>query len=206
MAEARFTIVNIGTLSTNKFWGETERIHPVSATCTLLVVDGLRIIVDPSPYPEPLAQKLFDTTGLRPDAIDMVYVTHVHGDHRFGIDLFAGKPWLTPRAELDGWKAQVPNERHIAERFLPAEQHVPSGVALMPSPGHTLGLGCLVADTSWGRLVIAGDAVMTLEYFDAEEGFPNSKEFRLATESIRNIKRAADIVVPGHGNYILNRR
>ena len=87
-----FTVINIGTLSANKFWGETERVHAVSATCTLLQVAGKRVLVDPSPYAPELGQMLYDRTGLRPDDIDQVFVTHFHGDHRFGLDLFPGSP------------------------------------------------------------------------------------------------------------------
>ena len=87
----RFTIVNIGTLSMNKFWGETERLRSPSATCTLLQAGGKRLLVDPSPDSEPLARLLFERTGLRPEAVDAVFCTHWHGDHRFGLALFEGK-------------------------------------------------------------------------------------------------------------------
>ena len=49
-----FTIVNIGTLSMNKYWGETERKRSPNATCTLLDISGLHLLVDPSPHPEQL--------------------------------------------------------------------------------------------------------------------------------------------------------
>jgi glyoxylase-like metal-dependent hydrolase (beta-lactamase superfamily II) len=45
---------------------------------------------------------------------------------------------------------------------------------------------------------------MTEEFFNAEEGFHNSVDFKQASETIRNIKEFADLVIPGHGNYFLN--
>jgi hypothetical protein len=48
VSESRFTIVNIGTLSLNKFWGEAERRRSPSFTCTLLDVNGWIGFVLPS--------------------------------------------------------------------------------------------------------------------------------------------------------------
>lgn len=204
MKTVRFTIVNIGALSMNKFWGETVRLHQTSATCTLLDVDGTRLLVDPSPYPDELERKLFDTTGLRPDAIDQVFVTHFHGDHRFGLDLFPDAEWLMAQAGLDEWRERNPSEAAQIDRFLPAEGRLAEGVRLYHAPGHTQGLHGLSVETRWGTLIVAGDAVMTPEFFEAEEGFHNSVDFVQATATIQAIKQDAALVIPGHGNIILN--
>ena len=200
----QFTIVNIGTLSANKFWGETERVHPVSATCTLLEAEGRRLLVDPSPHPEALAQQLFDHAGLRPEAVDAVFCTHWHGDHRFGLELFPDRPWLMAAAGLEEWRAQSPQDAGWIDLFTPAEGRLLPGVELLASPGHTLGHHALIADTRWGPLVVSGDAVMTAEYFAAGEGYRNSVDFELAAETVRLIKARARLVTPGHGNVILN--
>ncbi len=44
---------------------------------------------------------------------------------------------------------------------------------------------------------------MTLDWFEAEEGYHNSADFAQASETIRKIKQSADLVVPGHGNCFL---
>ena len=201
MAKIGFTIVNIGHLSINKYWGETERVRQASATCTLLEADGCRLIVDPSPHPEPLAERLFGATGLRPAAIDLVFVTHFHGDHRFGIELFADKPWLMASAALEEWKAGAPKDAGEAGRFRAAEGSLPEGVTLFPSPGHTRRHHSLLAETEWGSVIVAGDAVMTPEFFAHDDGYHNTYDFALVRETIRKIKAVADYVVPGHGNY-----
>ena len=200
-----FTIVNIGTLSMNKFWGETERKRSPSATCTMLDVNGLRLLIDPSPYPEQLEQRLFATTGLRLNNVDMVFVTHYHADHRFGLELFTGKPWLMAAAALDEWRAGAPHDKALFDAFWPAEQHLPGGVTLLPTPGHTKAHYSLRARTEYGWLVVAGDAVMNKDFFAASEGFHNSVDFAAARESIHLIDTNADIVVPGHGNYFINK-
>jgi len=203
-AHVKFTIVNIGILTMNKFWGETQRMRSPTATCTLLQAGGKRLLVDPSPGPELLAPLLFDRTGLRPGAIDLVFLTHFHGDHRFGLELFAGKPWLMAAAGRAEWRERSPQEAGLIDRFLPAEGRLPQGITLFPSPGHTLGSHSLLADTEWGKLAVTGDAVMTGDFFAAEEGYHNSVDFEQAASTIRRIKEVATLVIPGHDNLILN--
>lgn len=202
-----FRIINIGVLSQNKFWGETRRMREdISATCTLLEVGGHRLIIDPSPRREALEKLLFDRAGLRPDAIDMVYVTHWHGDHLFGLRLFEHATWLMEEAGIAEWRESAPEYRHLADRFVPATGALPEGVELLPAPGHTSTLAALKLETPWGCLVVAGDAVMNREFLAAEEGYHNSVDFAQAADTIRRIKGVADLVIPGHDNVVLNRR
>lgn len=204
--EVRYSIVHIGTLSMNKFWGETERRRSPSSTCTLLELDGERVIVDPSPEPEQLERELFATTGLRPADVGAVFLTHHHGDHRMGIELFDGKPWLMTAASRAEWRERSPGEGALIDRIGPAEGALPEWIELVRVPGHTHGHGALRTRTRWGTLLVAGDSVMTGDFFAAEEGFHNSVDFAKATDTIRAIKGFADLVIPGHGNLILHQR
>lgn len=200
----RFTIIHIGTLSMNKFWHETERVRRATATCTLLEAGGRRLLVDPSPEPEPLRELLFDRAGLRPGDIDQVFLTHWHGDHWYGLALFENQPWLMAEAGLAEWRARRPEDSEWSVRFVAAERHPAPGVQLYPTPGHTKGHHSLLAQTAWGPLVVAGDAVMTEDFFRAEEGYHNSVDVTEAADTIRRIKGEAALVIPGHGNVIIN--
>lgn len=177
------TIVNIGCLSMNKFWGETERLPP---------------------HPQELERLLFDRTGLKAKQVDAVFLTHHHGDHRYGLELFGGARRLMPAAGLAEWRERSPGDSAIIDSFQPAEGRLPEGLRLMATPGHTAGHHSLVMGSPWGSLVVAGDAVMTPDFFVAEEGYHNSVDFAVAAESIRRIKREAALVIPGHGNLIVN--
>ena len=204
MGNVEFTIINIGTLSMNKYWHETERVRTPSATCTLLETSGKRLMVDPSPEPALLEQLLFERAGLKKSEVDQIYLTHYHKDHRFGLDLFAGKPWLIASAGFGEWAQRFPEDKELMRRFSPAEENLPEGVSLYPSPGHTYGHHSLIADTAWGKLIVAGDAVMTRDFYEAEDGFHNSVDFGQVKETIRKIHAEADLVIPGHGNVILD--
>ena len=199
-----FTIVNIGTLSMNKFWGETERVRAPSATCTLLQSGKTRMLVDPSPEPAALEPMLYARTGLHPSAIDAVFLTHWHGDHHYGLASFEGATCWMAAEGLAEWQRRQPGEAALWARFQPAEGTLAAGIALYPSPGHAIGHSSLRVDTAWGPLIVAGDAVMTPEFFAAEEGYHNSVDFDQAAGTIRAIRRDARLVIPGHGNLILN--
>ena len=113
----------------------------------------------------------------------------------------------------EGWGAWKSNPEwssdttaDLIERIVRAEDALHEGIELIPTPGHTEKHYSLGVETDWGRLVVAGDAAMTIDFFKSEEGFYNSIDFDKASNSIRRIKERADLVVPGHGNYFLNRR
>lgn len=201
-----FTIINIGTLSMNKYWGEEKRLRQPTATCTLLQTEKVNLLVDPSPHPQDLDKLLFANSGLTPEKIDIVFVTHFHGDHLFGLELFPDAQWLMAQAGLEEWLTASRGKQNQIRKFLEAEGHLPNDFELLPSPGHTFGLHSLSVITRWGLLVVAGDAVMTRDHFNHEEGHTNSVDFKLATESVREIKKTASLVIPGHGNLILNIR
>ena len=166
--------------------------------------EGKRLLVDPSPYPDELAAMLFARTGLHPGDVDAVFITHFHADHRFGLALFEDAEWLMAADGLAEWKGQNLRDARLFERFSPAEGRLPPGVRLYPSPGHAVGHTSLLVDTVWGPLIVAGDAVMSEDFFRTEEGFRNSVDFERARETIRTIKRSANLVIPGHDNVILN--
>lgn len=196
-----FTIVNIGYVGANKFWGETERVRQAAATCTLVQIGGVRLLVDPSPRPDVLERLLQQTTGLKPEAIDLIFVTHHHGDHRYGIPLFPGRPVLMATAEMETWRARLPEDESLIAQCQPAEGRLPEGVELVHTPGHTMTHHSLAFESVWGRVLVAGDAVMTWDHFREEEGHTNSVDFALASETIRHMKTAYDLIIPGHGNY-----
>ncbi len=84
----RFTILTLGCFSRNRYWGEEDAKSYRRALCTSTLIEtpqGARILVDPAVSGAALAQVLDERCGLRPEAVDYVYVTHRHGDHYVGM-------------------------------------------------------------------------------------------------------------------------
>jgi glyoxylase-like metal-dependent hydrolase (beta-lactamase superfamily II) len=54
--------------------------------------------------------------------------------------------------------------------------------------------------------VVAGDAVMTRDFLRTREYYFNTADPEAVVQSIEEIAATADVVVPGHDNYLLNRR
>ena len=200
------TIINTGTLSMNRYWGETERLREPSATCTLIEAGGVTLLVDPSPQPKALSAMLFAARGIKPGDVDMVFLTHFHGDHRFGLDLFPQARAYMAQRGIEEWTAGASAaEAALIDRFGAAEGNLPRGVELLATPGHTMAHHSLAVGTDRGRLLVAGDAVMTRDFLREETGFHNSVDFARATDTIRGIKASFDLIIPGHDSLLVIR-
>lgn len=211
----RWSVLTIGHLSRNRFWGEDEsRAHRGPLCTSVLVRTGEAVIlVDPPLPPDDMPGLLDRRAGLPPNAVTHVYLTHFHGDHCFGLEAFPNVPWLMPDAELDFVRSTLADtapERRLLERIRPviAENgEVVPGVRTVHLPGHTPGLaGLAFTDADGFRVVVASDAAMTRDFFDARAGYFNSHDFNAVAQSIDRLHREADLVIPGHDNYFINQR
>jgi glyoxylase-like metal-dependent hydrolase (beta-lactamase superfamily II) len=194
-------LLTIGRLSMNKFWGETERQRSPLCTSTLLMTDAGLAIVDPSVHPPEIPALLRDQAGVRPEDVRCVLLTHFHGDHRFGLQAFPEATWQMAEPEIAYWRARAgEDEQGLLKRILPADESPLPGCDLFPTPGHTPGHHSLRFTWRGLRVVIAGDAVMTEDFYWAREGYLNSVDQEQAHETIDRLARDADVIIPGHGN------
>ena len=203
-----FHVLTLGQFSRNKFWGELETQSYREPICTSSLVKGkLNIIVDPSLPPAEMVKVLYNRTGLSPDKVDAVFITHGHGDHHVGIELFEKARWFMGGKELEGMKKSGnPRALELAGKLLPcgpgaAEESFLEGLEFVSLPGHTYGTTGMLFDTADGRVCVCGDAAMTRDFFNSRQGYYNSVDFDMASESIKKMAGLADIVVPGHDNY-----
>jgi glyoxylase-like metal-dependent hydrolase (beta-lactamase superfamily II) len=198
----RWDLITVGHLSRNKYWGESDdRAYRETLCTTTLIRTGERaIIVDPGLPAEEMAAALEERTGIAAAEVDTVFLTHHHGDHRVGLDAFPDARWFMAEPELRAWS---PNDA-IADRIEPAPDELAPGVRLLPTPGHTVGHTSVYFEYDRWRVVVGGDAVMTADFFRHTDYFFNSIDPAQARRSIGRISRTADIVVPGHDNYLLN--
>jgi glyoxylase-like metal-dependent hydrolase (beta-lactamase superfamily II) len=201
VSEISWVILTLGHLSANPFWGETERRHTPLCTCTVLRTEAGLVLVDPSlPHPQ-MRELLINQVGIDTQAIAHVFLTHFHGDHRYGLDAFPDATWWMAPAEIEHWSGRGNTlEQRILSRLQPAEGELFPGVRTLALPGHTPGLAGLGFAWRGQRVVAAGDGVMTEQFFWAREGFHNSADMQQARASIDVLAREADIIIPGHGN------
>ena len=202
----RFTILTLGCFSRNRYWGEEDAKSYRRALCTSTLIEtpqGARILVDPAVSGAALAQVLDERCGLRPEAIDYVYVTHRHGDHYVGMADLPRAVWLAAPGDAGEIRRALPQH---AKRIFAAGAEIVPCVQVLPLPGHTPGLAGLLFASEDGMVAVAGDSVMTRDFFKDRRGYYNSADFAASARSIDLLMEKADIVVPGHGNYFLTHR
>ncbi len=201
----RWDIITIGNISRNRYWGESdERAYRCGiCTCTLITGSDFRLLVDPSlTDAEQMRAELDRRTGRKLADIDAIFLTHEHGDHHYGLRHFPEARWLAaaPVAALLNASGQYTKQvEAVTDRLFDA-------IEVVPTPGHTPTHYSLRFDCDGYSVVIAADAAMTRDFWRDRRGYFNSTDFEQAARSIDRLASLADIVIPGHDNYFLNRR
>jgi glyoxylase-like metal-dependent hydrolase (beta-lactamase superfamily II) len=223
MASIRLDVISIGTLSRNRLWNEGQPVRTPHATTTLIRAGKRTILVDPGLPPPALNARLFERTGLKPDAVDTIFLTNFRPAHRAGLSLFPHAKKLiheneqqataqqlqqlidgAPDADLD--RKMLREELALLESLQSPDDKIAPGVDLFPLFGYTPGTtGLLVASATYTAL-IAGDAVPTQDHFLAGQVLPDAQHIQAAQESMQEVYEIADLIVPGHDNLFLNPR
>lgn len=130
--------------------------------------------------------------GYTADQIDIVVLTHMHGDHTGGMTMEDGSPtypnarYVTGRTEYDAWAAQADDRFNtkvaaFAEQmtFLEPGQDVVSGLTAMNAFGHTPGHMNYMVESDGTQLYLGADFanhyVWSLGYPDWEVKFDMDK-------------------------------
>lgn len=206
-AVKRWDVITIGNLSRNRYWGEpdTKPLRSAICTCTLVTGENFRLLVDPSIADRDEMWKELDRrTGVRPEAVSAVFVTHEHADHWFGLAHFPNAQWWAAapvaKAIAAQAKGKLPREIETAPELLFG------AVEVFPSPGHTPTHHSLRFECEGLSVVAAGDAVATRDYWKERRSYYNVIDAALAAKTMDHIAQIADVVVPGHDNYFAIRR
>jgi glyoxylase-like metal-dependent hydrolase (beta-lactamase superfamily II) len=199
----RWDVVTIGNLSRNRYWGEGDEkgLRGVLCTCTLIQVEGFRLLADASVADATqMARELDRLTGLKPRDVNAVFVTHEHGDHFAGIANFPDARWLASPgvAEILNRGGKLPKRvEGVTGRLFDA-------VDIMPTPGHTAGHASLRFDCDGLSVIVAGDAVATRDFFRDRRPYYNAVDVEQSKMTMDAMASAADVIVPGHDNYFLS--
>jgi glyoxylase-like metal-dependent hydrolase (beta-lactamase superfamily II) len=88
----------------------------------------------------------------------------------------------------------------------PAPAHLFDCIEAIPTPGHTADHHSLRFECEGLWVVIAGDAVMTHDFWRDRRGFFNSADIEQAGGTIERLAEVADAIAPGHDNWFLTGR
>src|SRR5450432_107396 len=196
----RVDIISIGTLSRNRLWNETQPLRTPHATTSLIRAGKQHILVDPGLPAVILGARLNERAGISPNQIDTVFLTNSRPAHRGALSLFTNAKILIHeleqdfiRQDLERLIEQAPEEdidhEHfeaelkLIETFQPAPDKLASGVDLFPLFGYTPGTCGLLVSSATTTLLIAGDAVPTLDHFLVGQVLPDSRDIKAAQES-----------------------
>jgi len=196
-------IITIGNLSRNRYWGESDErgIRKAICTSTLIRVDDHYVLVDPSlADAETQASELNRRTGLDPDDIDVVFITHQHGDHHAGLPNFTKAKWLAGADTAEGLNSRGTYLKPIE----PAGSSIYNAIEVVPTPGHTTDHHSLRFDFKGLSVLIAGDAVATYDFWTERRMYYNAVDLEESAHTLKKIASLADIVVPGYDNYFFN--
>ncbi|MCP4591795.1 MAG: MBL fold metallo-hydrolase [bacterium] len=216
----RIEIISIGTLSRNPFWAETGSVRPPHATTTVIREGQTHILVDPSVPGELMAHRLAEHMGLRPEQIDVVFLTNFRPAHRRGLTLFKDAEWLMSEGERTAMSThlntlmhggsggvetsyeEIAEELELLGRIRIAEDKLTPSVHLFPSPGVTPGATSLLVAREQ-TVVIAGDAIVTRDHYEEGRVYERPVDPDAARESFLEGAEVADLIIPGHGNLFV---
>ena len=154
-------------------------------------------VVFPMLEPEDLLEHRLAEIGLRPADITHVVNTHLHADHCGGNFLFPQAEFLVQREHYAEALAhpQIPSELfdlpELNYRFLDGDAELFGGVRAIVAPGHARGLqALLVSLPESGNILIAGDAIDTLEHLERDL-WTHCPDPEVARESAEQLQRLA---------------
>ncbi len=141
-------------------------------------------------------------TGVKPDAITGVFITHEHGDHVAGIEHFPNGPWWAAAPV-----AQALNRtKKLSRTVEPAPPILCGAVEVIATPGHTATHHGLRFDCDGQSVAVAGDAVATRDFWRERRSYYNAVDSALAARTMDRLALLADIIIPGHDNYFPTHR
>ena len=160
------------------------------------------------------ARRRLESLGLSPADIDIVFLTHFHGDHIAGFftpdgaAVYSGATFITMQAEWDEWMDRWAASNTDADQqnlyrfqalrqrfqFVSAGDEIAPGVAVVDLKGHTLGHAGLLVESGGERLLHVVDLLhqqFQFANFDWHFAFDTDSELAVQTRR-RVLQQCAD--------------
>lgn len=172
----------------------------IGSTVTLIKSDKNVIVDTGSFFDQKDILLALANNSLKPEDIDIVFLTHLHLDHVMNVSLFT-------RARIySKHKAAYPGQVHLPSQGYLERTEIKDGLKLakdiefLLSPGHTADHVSLIVKTDQGLVVIAGDAIATASLADLNKKPLLFDDPIAYDQSRQKILKMADFIIPGHGD------
>jgi glyoxylase-like metal-dependent hydrolase (beta-lactamase superfamily II) len=158
--------------------------------------------------------------GIKPEDIDVIVFTHLHWDHCANLKRFTKAQYIVHEVELEFARNPIPPYYRSYEapitgyeapfwgvsfKTIKNDYEVIPGVVVIPTPGHSPGHQSVVVQTRSGKVIAAGDAVMSRENLTGDGAnhlrfnmlgrYVNMKDAWNSLEKLANI---GGTILPGH--------
>ena len=162
--------------------------------------------------------------GLTPEDIDIVILTHLHGDHAELGSLYKKAKFIVQKKELQYALHPHPIDADLYVKsyfeslnfdIIDGEVRINSGISVFPSPGHTPGGQSVQINTASGTAIIPGFCCSLDTFKQSEEmkrrGWEVSApllhhDVREAYDSVLKVKRRADIILALHDPEFIGKK
>ena len=161
--------------------------------------------------------------GLTPEDIDIVILTHLHGDHTELASLYRKAKFIVQRKELEYAQHPHPIDAELYDNryfesldfdIIDGDANINSGISVFLTPGHTPGGQSVQIHTALGEAIITGFCCNMDTFKQTEEmkrrGWEVSvplihHDVRDAYDSVLKVKQKADIILSLHDPEYIGR-
>ncbi|MEL6774234.1 MAG: MBL fold metallo-hydrolase [Pseudomonadota bacterium] len=180
------------------------------SSVVLVETAGQRWLIDAGgPVTRGSLKRALRDRGLGPGDIDAIFLSHLHFDHAWNLDLFPHARLHVSAAELAYAADPHPEDDLIPEgllerlsargvEVLEGEGVLAPGLTVLPAPGHTPGLYAAEVATAAGPVLLACDAIKYPKEVMSRRCDLAFDAIETGTATIARLLERAERIVPGH--------
>lgn len=149
---------------------------------------------------------------LKKEKIDILFISHLHFDHCSNLDLFRNSKIYINEKELknlfennedcDLYKPLLKIINEYDVNAFKDEINISNNIKTVLTYGHTAGHSSLEFKQGERRILVAGDAIKSLnDYLNSKE-YGNAQNPDEHIKTKEKIKKNYDVIIPGHSDII----